>query len=250
MKDAYYFSHDSNARHDPKIAAALYVYDKAYQWYFMLIEMMREQSDHKLRINSKHSLSVYAHELRCTEEEIRQFIQDCIRPEKDDGFALFKSDGEYFWSESLLRRMALREDKIEKAKKAAQKRWGSKKEEGVDDADAMQTQCERNADEQCEGNGILKEIKEKKEKIYGQNFDQFWVIYPRKVKKKDAYKIWSKLKPDEKLVEEIMEGLKRHINSTEWQKNNGEFIPHPTTFLNQERWMDEVTERGPPCTGW
>ena len=71
-------------------------------------------------------------------------------------------------------------------------------------------------------------------------FDEFWSLYPKKVGKKTALQKWSKLKPDEKLFEEIMGGLRNYIQTEQWQKDGGQFIPHPTTFLSQRRWEDEV----------
>ena len=47
MKDAYYFSHDSNARHDPKLIALIEKYGLVgYSYFFILIEIMREQKDY------------------------------------------------------------------------------------------------------------------------------------------------------------------------------------------------------------
>ena len=31
--------------------------------------------------------------------------------------------------------------------------------------------------------------------------------------------------------------------SEQWKKDDGQFIPHPTTFLNGERWNDEIDVR-------
>ena len=30
--------------------------------------------------------------------------------------------------------------------------------------------------------------------------------------------------------------------SKEWKKENGKYIPHPTTWLNQKRWEDELND--------
>jgi hypothetical protein len=76
-------------------------------------------------------------------------------------------------------------------------------------------------------------------------FEDFWELYPRKVAKAKAWDKWQKLKPDEELFQEIMEGLKRYIQSDQWQQDEGQFIPHPLTFLNQERWNDDVGVRLP-----
>ena len=50
LKDAYYFSHDSNARNDEKIMAMRSVYGlPGYAMYFMIVEILREQSNYKIK---------------------------------------------------------------------------------------------------------------------------------------------------------------------------------------------------------
>lgn len=68
-------------------------------------------------------------------------------------------------------------------------------------------------------------------------FEQFWAEYPRKVAKPTArLKFIAKCK-DEETFNRIMFGLKLHKKS--W--NDPQFIPHPATWLNQERWNDKPT---------
>jgi len=72
-------------------------------------------------------------------------------------------------------------------------------------------------------------------------FENFWSIYPRKVSKKKALQAWKKLKPDSELVGKILLAVKKAKISKEWTKDGGQFIPHPATYLNQERWEDKLT---------
>jgi hypothetical protein len=75
-------------------------------------------------------------------------------------------------------------------------------------------------------------------KTIGQpdGFQDFWDAYPKKVKKKDARKVWARLKPDERLQSTIHAALATH--KRKW--DTGTFIPDPTTWLNGERWEDEL----------
>lgn len=75
-----------------------------------------------------------------------------------------------------------------------------------------------------------------------QSFDAFWDEYPNKVSKKKALAIWQKLAPDAALVQAIMDGLARAKKSAQWTKDGGQFIPHPTTWLNGEKWNDVVRD--------
>ncbi len=38
-----------------------------------------------------------------------------------------------------------------------------------------------------------------------------------------------------------MAALEQHRRSEQWGKEDGRYISHPTTWLNQERWNDELT---------
>jgi hypothetical protein len=40
----------------------------------------------------------------------------------------------------------------------------------------------------------------------------------------------------------IVDGLRKQVVSTAWTKDNGQFVPHPSTWLNGKRWEDEVPE--------
>ena len=74
----------------------------------------------------------------------------------------------------------------------------------------------------------------------GELFEKFWAAYPKKVGKQAAQKAWSRLKPNNELTETILQAIERQKSSIQWSTNNGQFIPNPTTWLNQGRWEDEV----------
>ncbi len=70
-------------------------------------------------------------------------------------------------------------------------------------------------------------------------FDEFWSAYPRKVAKGAALKAWAKAKPDEPLQQQILAAIGRARDGPDWRKDGGAFIPHPATWLNAQRWLDE-----------
>lgn len=72
------------------------------------------------------------------------------------------------------------------------------------------------------------------------SFDRFWADYPRKVAKATAERAWKRLKPSVALVEEILAALQKHCQQPQWQRDNGAYIPHPATWLNQRRWEDAI----------
>jgi hypothetical protein len=74
-----------------------------------------------------------------------------------------------------------------------------------------------------------------------RRFDEFWALYPHKKAKQDAIKAWGKIKPDETLFSRIMDAVREQLQSEDWRKENGRFIPYPATWLNSGRWEDVVT---------
>lgn len=71
-------------------------------------------------------------------------------------------------------------------------------------------------------------------------FDAFWSAYPRKVSKPQAIRAFAKIKPDDQLLEAILAALTNQKRSDQWTRDGGAFIPHPATWLNNQRWTDEV----------
>ena len=86
--------------------------------------------------------------------------------------------------------------------------------------------------------GDKPEIKPEKES-FSESFNDFWKAYPKKVSKTTALRAWNKLKPNDNLVREILSALERQKTSVQWQKDNGQFVPYPATWLNGRRWEDE-----------
>ena len=78
------------------------------------------------------------------------------------------------------------------------------------------------------------------------DFDQFWALYPKKVGKGNALRSWKKIKAGNGLFKKILSAVKQQSGSEQWQKEKGQFIPNPATWLNQGRWDDELTLTGVP----
>lgn len=75
-------------------------------------------------------------------------------------------------------------------------------------------------------------------------FETFWKAYPRKVGKDAARKAWKKKGCTVNLLEKMLVTLEAQRQCKQWQKEDGQFIPHPSTWLNEGRWDDEVETFG------
>lgn len=75
---------------------------------------------------------------------------------------------------------------------------------------------------------------------YTSTFESFWLQYPKKISKTVALKSWLRIKPDNGLHKKILDALEAHKKSPQWLRDGGQFIPYPSTWLNQGRWEDEI----------
>lgn len=72
-------------------------------------------------------------------------------------------------------------------------------------------------------------------------FETFWKTYPRKVGKPKALEAWKKIEDQDKLPK-ILKALEWQKCMEQWEEDEGRFIPHPSTYLNQKRYLDEPVE--------
>lgn len=82
----------------------------------------------------------------------------------------------------------------------------------------------------------------KRSHAYTENFLRFWQAYPRKIGKGAAWRSWQRIDPDNDTQIKIFRALTEQIPSAQWTKEQGRFVPHPATWLNQSRWEDEQTQ--------
>lgn len=68
-------------------------------------------------------------------------------------------------------------------------------------------------------------------------FERFWQAYPRKAAKTDAEKAFAKLGLDEAKLQVLLDAIAKQSGWPEWRDVT--FIPHPATWLNGSRWLDE-----------
>lgn len=84
--------------------------------------------------------------------------------------------------------------------------------------------------------------KEPKITVYSPDFLAFWQRYPRKAGKGAAFKSWKIHRPP---LNACLKAIAWQEKTDQWTRDGGQYIPHPSTWINQERWLDEPpdTER-------
>jgi hypothetical protein len=150
-KKVPWFSHDSNSRSDDKILPLrMKLGWEGYGIFWAIIEMLRECNGYKMQMQCE----CIAYELHADMRKVECIIND---------FNLFEIDREtnFFWSNSLIKRMKIKDATSEKNRNAAKKRWEN---QGVN-ADAMRAHSECNAEAMLSKVKISKEKNKKESKI-------------------------------------------------------------------------------------
>ena len=213
-----WFQHNTDSYNDPDISDAEDIFgDAGYAVFFKILEIYGREfnsidSDGFLKI----SLTFVRRKLRKSSTKVQQILNFYQTKKRIS----FKTDGD-----DLL----IKVPKFLKKSSNWTKRTTLKKD-GKLCSSSVVTQA-REVEEEIEV--------EKKKSKYSIGFESFWSIYPRKIAKHKAYSAWKNHTKNVK-VAAIIDSLKSQIQSEAWQKENGMYIPHPTSWINGRRWEDEV----------
>lgn len=120
-RDVYYFSHDVNASNDPKIIVMKELCGIiSYAWWWILIEQLAVQEEYKLPMDKITFTGLgIAFGMKQNEANASSNEANLSKTEQAEAFVnllineceLLETDGEYFWSPSLIRRNLLRKNK-------------------------------------------------------------------------------------------------------------------------------------------
>lgn len=157
-------------------------------------------------------------------------------------------DGEKLSNARALLEIEKRADKTRSSKDNANARWSKIQTKSKEEpCDRIKSAHANDMRETCypEPEPDIKErvtkVTLKKVSAEDPLFDRFWSLYPRKVSKSGAQKAW---KVAAKKIDPavIIEGLEIHLQDL--IEKPKQFIPHAATWLNEERWADELEQVG------
>lgn len=265
-KDAFYFSHDSNAKDDPKCMMLIDQLGlEGYGIYWVLIETLREQPGYRYPLAG---VSALARKYNTSAQKMEAVVR---------GFGLFRIEDEtVFLSDSLVRRMEEWDETKRRrslaGKKGNEVRWGVKENSIAllshcdNNAMAMASQSNRSMIAIKRNNNIEDIYKEKeinKEKESGgvvpvgtdgsreevrRAKDKFEEVRRAfQGRKRGAETEWENFRKrcrgkELETVLEMMEGLRREIGWRTRARERGEFVPewpNLSTWVNQRRWETE-----------
>ena len=93
---------------------------------------------------------------------------------------------------------------------------------------------------QCSSRG--EKSRGEKRRKYSKAFESFWEHYPRKQNKAKAMDAWKKMGCDED-ANVITEAIKKQ-SRTIFADKEMQHIPHGSTWINGERWEDDISSGG------
>ncbi len=109
----------------------------------------------------------------------------------------------------------------------------------------LELELELKKDIYVQNENISDECEEKKNQCE-IDFEVFWLRYPRKEGKKRTQDWFKSKKYKPKMFDEILLGLDNQLeNPTSCLRKDKQYIPLATTWLNGERWKDELDEVKP-----
>jgi hypothetical protein len=79
----------------------------------------------------------------------------------------------------------------------------------------------------------------KPKELQSESFERWWKNYPKKVgNKQKCLSIWNRKCLDSRVERLILDVNNRQLVDQAWQDK--QFIPNPQTYLNGERWNDDI----------
>lgn len=115
---------------------------------------------------------------------------------------------------------------------------GKEKEGEKEKEKEKEVEVEREVENECYLPPVVPLAESEPADALVEAFNEFWSAYPKKVGKKEAQKAFAKVPKAE--WPKLVPAVEAQKNSKQWQKDDGQYIPHPTTWLNQGRWEDSV----------
>ena len=76
---------------------------------------------------------------------------------------------------------------------------------------------------------------------YSDDFEAWWTAYPRKVGKVTAFESWEALNGTRPELAVLVSITDAHARQWDDESRPSDKIPHPSTWLNNRRWEDELT---------
>ena len=110
--------------------------------------------------------------------------------------------------------------------------------ESTSEANASNPEAIRNIEDRSKNKEYIKPYS-----TIEEAFESFWKEYPNRKGKGKAREAFKKA-IKKTGISTMVEAVRKQRQGSQWKKDEGRYIPYPATWLNQERWEDEVDGNG------
>jgi len=222
-----WYKHDTNANSDAKLKRVRMKYGmEGYGLYWYCLELIAANIDqNNLSFELEHDSEIISHDTGIHYERVQEMMEYMV------GLGLFENRTGSITCLKLLNRLDQSMTGNPKMRKLISSAKTALSHDSVMTVPDSVMQDKNRIDK--------RRIDPKK----GQTewpFDLFWKVYPKKRKKKTSHEIWKRKKLDP-VVDLLIADVKNRIeNDSRWTSG---YVPDPTTYLNQERWDDELEDK-------
>jgi len=224
-----WYPHDFDAGNDPKIIKLEMKHGlEGYGLYHRILEHMGTADNHSL----------------CA-DEINFIAKKCFSTIENPAQVFFelglfsKLKSGRFISDSLNKRLKALDEK--RAKRVIAGRKGGKQKSSNAKAKLKVNYKQSSSSTLAlENSTEEKRTEEKTNKKDSEEYEQFYAAYPKKKGREQGYKTWKKLGSKKPELSILLAALEKQKQSRDWQKDNGQYIPLPSSWLNGLRWDDEL----------
>lgn len=179
-----------------------------------------------------------------TEEDVKKAIEYLSQPDKDSrspnhyGKRIIKiSQFNYKLVNFVEHRAGAGEEERKRYHREKQRLYRSRLYVKRDVSDSIATIPQAEAEAEAE----KKTTSSSKRPTPPKDFLTYWTAYPKKIGKQAALRAWliAAKKGILPPIDQILKALETQKNDDQWCKDGGQYIPHPTTWINQGRWDDQ-----------
>lgn len=175
---------------------------------------------------------------RCTESRFVRCIWDGIKSR----FQL-NAESRYFndrMEEERQKQSTFKAERSQSGKRGAAHRWPEKVNgSAYGSAIGSATKQPLAKEHSSSASASASALKNVQPRAAEPRFDAFWTCYPKRIGKDAARKAFARRKVDDALLAVMLSALELQKASKQWQRDGGQFVPNPATWINQGRWQDE-----------
>lgn len=196
-----------------------------------------------IELNPKILATVFG----CTVQEIQDAIEKLCQPDPESRTREFEGrriipEGQFLYAVPTWGKYNSLRNEIERREqnREAARRYRTRQRNHADSDDASSSSAE-SANTVCVSSSTCtstspseKEGASRHDELPG--FDEFWVVYDKKVGRVAAERAWKRARIDEVLLKAVLEAAKAYVAVTP----DKAFRRHPATWINQRGWEDEI----------